>query len=275
MANNGETVTDELDAIVTYYAQMDDELNRLNRGGSRIEFARTQELLRRFLRPAPAAILDIGGGPGTYSAWLSELAYRVHLVDVTPLHVQQAQALAQRIDNAFTVGVGDARHQSARDRTFDAALLLGPLYHLVERADRVQALREARRVVRSAGIIAGAGISRLASVLDGVRLGYILDPRFRAIVEWDLAEGQHRNPDKQPGWFTSAFFHGPEELQKEFVEAGLDLVGVFGVEGPGWLRPELWNDPANREALLSAARMIESDRDGVAVSAHLLAVGRA
>ena len=270
-----ETVTDELDAIVTHYAQMDDELNRLSQGGSRIEFARTQELLRRFLPPAPAAILDIGGGPGTYSAWLSELAYRVHLVDLTPLHVQQAQALAQRIDNAFTVGVGDARQLSARDRTFDAALLLGPRYHVVERADRVQALREARRVVRPGGIIAGAGISRLASVLDGVRLGYILDPRFRAIVERDLAEGQHRNPDKQPGWFTSAFFHGPDELQKEFVEAGLDLVGVFGVEGPGWLRPELWNDPANREALLSAARMIESDRNGVAVSAHLLAVGRA
>ena len=72
-----ETVTDELDAIVTHYAQMDHELNRLNQGGSRIEFARTQELLRRFLPPAPAAILDIGGGPGTYSGWLSELAYRV------------------------------------------------------------------------------------------------------------------------------------------------------------------------------------------------------
>jgi len=91
-----ETVTDELDAIVTHYAQMDDELNRLNQGGSRIEFARTQELLQRFLPPAPAAILDIGGGPGTYSAWLSELAYRVHQVVFTPLHVQQAQALAQR-----------------------------------------------------------------------------------------------------------------------------------------------------------------------------------
>jgi hypothetical protein len=129
-------------------------------------------------------------------------------------------------------------------------------------------------VVRPGGIVAGAAISRLASILDGVRLGYILDRRFRSIVERDLEDGQHRNPDRQPGWFTSAFFHGPIELHDEFAEAGMDLIGVFGIEGPAWLKPELWDDPDNREAILEAARMVETDGDGMAVSAHLLAFGR-
>jgi SAM-dependent methyltransferase len=268
-------MTDEFDPIVTHYVQADDELNRLKQGASRIEFARTQELLRRFLPSAPCDVLDIGGGPGSYSAWLSELGYRAHLVDITPLHVEQARALAQQHGDAFTAEVGDARQLSAGDGSFDVALLLGPLYHLVEREDRLQALREAKRVVRPGGLVAAAGISRLASVMDGVRLGFILDPRFRAIVERDLADGQHRNPDQQPGWFTTAFFHRPADLQDELGDAGLHVVGIFGVEGPGWLRPELWDDPSNREALLSAARLIETDRDGVALSAHLLAIGRA
>ena len=266
-------MTDDLDGIVAHYSQAD-ETNRLGFGGSRIEWVRTKELLKRFLPSQPAAVVDIGGGPGAYSAWLSELGYRVHLLDVTPIHVEQARALAKGQGRPFTAEVGDARQLSLEDASFEAALLLGPLYHLVERMDRVQALREAKRVVRPGGIVVAAGISRLASVLDGVRLGFILDDNFRAIVERDIAEGQHRNPHKQPGWFTTAFFHRPDELEDEFVDAGLDVIGIFGIEGPGWLRSELWDDPDNRDALLSVARMLETDRDGVALSAHLLAVGR-
>lgn len=66
------------------------EQDRLNQGTSRIEFARTKELLQRFLPPPPADVLDVGGGPGTYASWLAGLGYRVHLVDVVPLHVEQA-----------------------------------------------------------------------------------------------------------------------------------------------------------------------------------------
>jgi hypothetical protein len=39
-------------------------------------------------------------------------------------------------------------------------LLLGPLYHLADRDDRVQALREARRIVRTDGAVYAAAISR-------------------------------------------------------------------------------------------------------------------
>jgi len=107
-----------------------------------------------------------------------------------------------------------------------------------------------------------------------VRLGLILDLQFRAIVERDLANGQHRNPERRPGWFTTSYFHTPADLQQEIDESGLDLVSIFGVEGPGWLRPELWDDPTNREALLSVARLVETDPNAVLLSAHLLAVAR-
>ena len=47
--------------ILSYYNR-GDEAARLRHGGGRLELARTQELLRRYLPPAPAAIYDVGGG---------------------------------------------------------------------------------------------------------------------------------------------------------------------------------------------------------------------
>src|SRR5207244_9616974 len=109
-------------------------------GASRIEFARTKELLQRVLGPPPADVLDVGGGPGAYAAWLAGLGYRVHLVDPVQLHVDQATEAASRAGHSFTAALGDARHLEEADESFDGVLLLGPLYHLVQRADRVRAL---------------------------------------------------------------------------------------------------------------------------------------
>src|SRR5439155_7922338 len=122
------------------------ELERLIGGSSRIEFARTRELLQRFLPPPPARVLDVGGGPGRYATWLAESGYGVHPVDPVPLHVEQATATARSLPNPFTVTAGDARRLDGEDGAFDAVLLLGPLYHLTERADRLPALDESRRV---------------------------------------------------------------------------------------------------------------------------------
>lgn len=268
-------MADEADVIRAHYESGDYERERLGQGGSRIELARTKELLLRFLPPAPATVLDVGGGPGLYATWLTSLGYTVTLVDLTPLHVQQALDAARALDRPFEARVGDARDLDFADHSFDVVLLLGPLYHLVERSDRLTALREAKRVARAGGMVVVAAISRLASVLDAVRLGFILDPSFRSVVQRDITEGQHRNPTGRPGWFTTAYFHRPNELRRELQEAGLEMLAVFGVEGPGWLREELWDDPSNHEAVLAAARMIEEDQDGTALSAHLLAVAHA
>jgi hypothetical protein len=96
------------------------------------------------------------------------------------------------------------------------------------------------------------------------------------MVEQDLRDGQHRNPapDERPEWFTTAFFHHPDELIAELVEADLVCEGVFGVEGPGWLFPDRWEHADQREILLRAARAVEGEPTLRGVSPHLLAVGR-
>ena len=56
--------------------------------------ARTLELFERFLPSPPADILDVGGGPGVYAAILARQGYRVELIDLVPLHVEEATAVA-------------------------------------------------------------------------------------------------------------------------------------------------------------------------------------
>ena len=141
-------------------------------------------------------ILDVGGGPGAYACWSAKRGYEVHLIDIAPLHVEMARAASSRQPEAplASVTVGDARSLSWNDKTVDAVLLLGPLYHLTARADRIRALTEAHRVLKAAGLLFAVGISRFASTMDGLRSGFLKDAQFADIVDRDLKDGQHRNP---------------------------------------------------------------------------------
>jgi ubiquinone/menaquinone biosynthesis C-methylase UbiE len=264
----------EEESVIRHYESIREE-DRLSRGVGRLEFLRTQEVLGRHLQAAPARVVDIGGGTGVHATWLARAGYQVHVVDLTPRHVEQV--LADLGPLGVTAEVGDARHLEFEDRSFDAVLLLGPLYHLTERADRLVALAEARRVVRPSGIVAVAAISRFASLFDGLARGFLFDSEFRVIVERDLAEGQHRNPDERAHWFTTAYFHEPEDLRQEIEEAGLEVLDLVGLEGlAGWLPnlDEQWETEEGRATILYSARAVEHQPSVRGLSGHLLAVAR-
>jgi ubiquinone/menaquinone biosynthesis C-methylase UbiE len=142
------------------------DAGRLTQGSGRIELARTQELVRRHLPAPPAVVCDCGGGPGVYALWLARLGYTVHLIDPVPVHIAQAHeaSAAHRAAPLASCTVGDARRIALPDGSVDATLLFGPLYHLTERADRMTALREARRIVRQGGVVLAIGISCFISI---------------------------------------------------------------------------------------------------------------
>jgi SAM-dependent methyltransferase len=225
------------------------------------------------LPPPGARILDVGGGPGAYAAWLAGLGHRVHLLDIVPLHVEQAKERSARTGGTFTAAIGDAVSLREGDASFDVVLLLGPLYHLTESVQRAAALTEARRVLCGGGIVVAAAISLFASLLDGFSQGFIGEAEFAAIVERDLRDGQHRNLGGRPGWFTTAYFHRPDALAAEIDAAGFVLRGLYGVEGPAaWIVGSSAASAAERERLVAAARAVEQEPSLLGASAHLLAV---
>jgi SAM-dependent methyltransferase len=263
--------------IAAYY-ERGKEQGRLSDWG-RLECLRTRELLARFLPAPPATVLDVGGAAGAYALPLAARGYEVHLVDPVALHVEQARAAsaAQPEMPLASAVVGDARALPVDDDSADVVLLLGPLYHLTDAADRSRALQEARRALRPGALLVAAAITRFASTFDGVARGFLLEPGFEAIVERDLADGQHRNPDGHPGWFTTAYFHRPDELEREVAAAGFEITALVAVEGAVGAAAEAraldaWlDDPGKREILLRAIRRVEAEPSLLGASPHVLA----
>lgn len=256
-----------------------EERDRLSFGSGRLEFLRSKEIITRFLPDPPAVILDVGGAAGVYSFWLAERGYETHLIDPVELHIDQAREQCQRCGAACpaSVAVGDARRLERADASVDAVLLLGPLYHLTSRDDRVLALSEVGRVLKPGGIVFAATISRFASLLDGLKRNLLDDPEFVSIVDRDLREGQHRNPSGHPAYFTTAFFHLPGEIREEIQDGGLTHETTLAVEGPLWMAREFdrqWDDPERRRLLLGFLNRVETEPSILGVSAHMLTVAR-
>ena len=173
--------------------------------------------------------------------------------------------------------MGDARKLDRAAGTADGYLLLGPLYHLTERAERISALREANRILKRGGTLVAAAITRFASLLDGLARNFIDDPCFLEILMNDLSTGQHRNPTGNPNYFTTAYFHRPEELENELAEAGFPGARTHRRAGSGvaaeGLRSALGYPRRAPEAAV-AVRAVESERSLLAVSPHVVAVAR-
>lgn len=261
-----------------HYRQVQ-ESKRLWKGVGELERVRTQDILKRHLTAAPATVYDIGGAAGVHALWLARQGYTVHLFDPVQHHVEQA--LAASCDQAehplASCSVGDARDIDRPDNSADAVLLLGPLYHLIHREDRLKALKEAHRLLKPGGRIFAATISRFASLIDGLSRDLVSDPVFLGILMQDLKNGQHRNPTNNPAYFTTTYFHHPDELKQEIEEAGFGLEKLLGVEGPVWFMSGIsdhWKVPEKRALLLELLRTVEQDQYILGVSAHPLGIGR-
>ncbi|MFD7837759.1 class I SAM-dependent methyltransferase [Streptomyces sp. NPDC059761] len=254
-----------------FYSQVVDESARLNiSADGRLELLRTQEILRRFLPPAPARVLDVGGGAGIHAEWLVDAGYEVTLIDPVARHVEQAAKVC-------SAELGDARQLTATDASYDVVQVLGPLYHLPDAEDRHAALSEARRVARPGGLVAAAAINRYASIFEHVTYAHLHTERMQESIGSILRTAMH---DGKRG-FTLAYFHRAEELAQEMRDAGLQDVQIFGIEGPAWsalkaVEQQTGAAPSDDlfASVLTAARMAEPYPELLAASSHLLAVGR-
>ena len=271
------TDPDGLIDMLRYYEETPEE-PRLFKSSGILEFARSKEIIMRYLAPPPLVALDVGGGPGAYSCWLARQGYEVHLIDPVPRHLSLARSTSQEQPEypIASVKLGDARELEWPDGSCDAVLLMGPLYHLTAADQRRKALLEARRVLRPDGVVIGVGINQFSGLFDGLVNGWIDDPEFGRILERDLEEGQHRNPTSKD-YFTAAYFHRPEELEAEVSGAGFTVLDVVAVQGPGWLATGLEKrmaDPGARDRLLALVRKLEREPSLIGVSQHFMVVGR-
>ena len=262
--------------IINYYINYD-EKGRLTERHS-IERIRTQEIISRYLQKRKLRILDIGGANGIYAFWLASLGHSVDLIDLVPKHIEQAREY-ERINNISlsSMTVGNACELPFKENLYDIVLLMGPLYHLQEKKERIKSLQEAKRVLKKNGIVFMAAISKFASLIDGFKKDFVKDPAFKRILAGDLNNGKHTNNTDKEFYFTTAFFHHPQELKSEIEEAGLRFEKVLAVEGFSCCISDIEEKLKNeeyKEYVLDCIKKTEEEKALLGMSMHLLGIGK-
>jgi ubiquinone/menaquinone biosynthesis C-methylase UbiE len=267
----------DTDKINQYYAG-GIEKDRFNLEYFMLEGIRTKEIISRYLSKEKMNIIDIGGGAGYYSFWLQEKGHNVTLVDLSPKNIEFASDHSSTAGTHLTgLKLGDATKLDFKDEEFDLALLCGPLYHLTDKQERLQALSEAKRVLKPNGILFAAVISRYASLFDGFNRDLVADDNFEKILIDDLQTGIHFNPTDNPEYFTTAYFHTPSEIRSEISESGLKLNKLIAIESFGWIVNDLEaksRDLNYMNKLQKIINMVETNEDILAMSPHIMAVAR-
>jgi len=257
------------------------EVGRLERGIGRIEYERTKEIILRYLPKDKAIIFDVGGGVGMYSKWLGELGHEVHLIELSPNAVEYAQN-SNSLSGCpiHSIEVGDARNINKLNESADVVLFMGPMYHLIDINDRLNALNEAKRVLKKGGLLLCAGITRYGSMLwslsvYGLKNKVLDEDEFLNMVKREINEGNHIRPDNHPDFIARSYFHLPKEFESEIKSAGFCVEKIFAVEGPTWIIPTLdkvWDNEESKKTILDVARMVEEDENIMAMSPHFLTI---
>ncbi len=192
-------------SALTYY-ESGFEYGRLRRDIGLIEFERTKEILLENLPKAPAVIYDIGGGYGEYSWWLASHGYEVHLFDLFPKNIEMSEALGEEYSDVklFSAEVCDAMSVPRKSKSADAVLLMGPLYHITDYSERIATIKESKRLLKDNGVLFTAALTPYSVLLHNITVydpfgdvpnKTLEDPDFMKMVECEIKDGHHINPD--------------------------------------------------------------------------------
>ena len=259
--------------IIDFYNKFN-EADRMTRES--LEFMRKKEIIERYLHKDSMTVADIGGATGSFSFWLAQNGHKVNLLDITPLHLETAKQYEKTSGILLeSIIVGDARNLPYGENSFDIVLLMGPLYHLLERKDRLLALSETYRVLKPHGILICDTITRFASALDGYFTGMIYDEDFFPIIKNDILTGKHIDNSKKQIYFTDAYFHTHKEIAQEILCAGFGIKETLAVESFGWLINDInekIEDEIYKEKILQIIKMLEKEESLIGISGHLMTI---
>lgn len=223
-----KAISDETERTKATYELFCEETRLTRSPAARVEFLTSVRVIGEYLFPG-ARIADIGAGAGEYSFYFAKQGHPVTALELSP---RNAEAFRARLDPALPVELieGNALDLSPfADESFDAVLLMGPLYHLQNPEDRLRCLREAMRVCKRSGTIFCSMINNDMVILT--EFGY--RPQFFGEQTYDHETFQVEN-------FPFVFFT-LDQCRALLREAGLTIVREVAADGVS----ELMEDAIN------------------------------
>jgi SAM-dependent methyltransferase len=265
---------DNLDDIAAYYNNDPERENsRLER--HQLEYDLTWHYLTQYL-PPQGHLLEIGAATGRYTLELAKRGYQLTAVDMSEklLEIARQRSLEEGLEKQISFILADARDLSSiQKKDFDAVLLMGPLYHLVDEMDRKSALKEAVDHLKQDGILFSAFISRFG----------IMGDLLRNMPDWieNRAEVRNiidsgKNPDHIPGSGFRGYFAKTSEIISLHEATGFETLTVAGVEPAISAEDESYNrlEGRQRQLWLDLLHEISSEPSVIGASRHILYIGR-
>jgi S-adenosylmethionine-dependent methyltransferase len=205
------------------------EWERLGGAKCKIEFASTMHRIQKYF-PKQGKVCDIGGGPGRYTIELAKRGYQVTLFDISEEEINLARMQLERSKvKAQQLIVGDARNLSQLvSGSFDAALLMGPMYHIIEAKDRINILVQLKKRLKPNGIAIVAYLNSWGIMRTGITdfpNWYKDIEMLRSMLQDKIFEG------KALKGFTESYWSTPEIALAEIKSAGFELISYAGAEG--------------------------------------------
>ena len=136
-----------------YYKEYNEEGRLLSRHGQ-VEYLTTMRYIEECLEGiSDPSILEVGAGTGRYSVTLAKQGLHVTAVELIEHNLE---ILRSKLDGTEPINAmqGNALDLSAfGNNSFDLTMLLGPMYHLYTKEEKLRALSEAVRVTKPGGHI--------------------------------------------------------------------------------------------------------------------------
>lgn len=259
--------------VVNYYENYREEDRITTNNARRIEFLTTIKKFDDLLK-GKLNILDCAAGTGAYAFYLADKGHKLTATDITPRHIKIINAQLESKPYSMETKVLDATDMSCfQDEMFDVVLNMGPFYHLTKEEARKKCLSESLRVLKKGGHLITAYIPRLyLNQMMAVSDNKYLDKDLLCQIR-DTGVLLHDDPKC---FWTDTYYSSFDEMQKMYMENGMEIVDHFAQDGLAPLfhnKVDGWNDE-QFATWLNYHFSVCSEKTIIDMSNHAVIVGR-
>ncbi|NLB77655.1 MAG: class I SAM-dependent methyltransferase [Clostridiaceae bacterium] len=196
------------------------------------EFVFTTHIMDKYIKTSDS-ILDIGGGPGRYSINYAQKGCDVTLIDLSDGNIELAKVKAKEHRVDFPMFVANCLDIGAMDLgMYDHVFLMGPLYHLLNKEDRIQAVKLSIERLKPGGILYCSFILDFAGIIydlkngPGFLINDLGNQSTKELINSIVTATEYVGPA-----FTSAYFMNQRQIEPFMQQFNLEKLHLFGQEG--------------------------------------------